>query len=332
MHKTIAILLFAATILSSCGVDSKHFRIEGRILNINQGAFYVYDDEGAINGIDTIKLEGGRFAYEIACERPTTLMLVFPNFSEQPIFAEPGKEVKVKGDASHLKNLKVEGTKTNELMNKFREQIASASPPEAGKFAAQFVADHPESPVGVYLVKHYFVASINPNYKEATRLLGLMQPKQPKNGQIIRMTALIKNLAQTQVGNRLPTFTAYDTRGRLVSSADLSSGLAVVCTWASWSYESTEQLRAIRRAQQKSGGRLKVVSIALDASKADIKNSLERDSISWPNVCDGMMFESKTVRQLGMAAVPDNMLIKNGRIIARGLKADEIEAKIAQNL
>ena len=34
-------------------------------------------------------------------------MLVFPNFSEQPIFAQSGKTVNVKGDATHLKEMSV---------------------------------------------------------------------------------------------------------------------------------------------------------------------------------------------------------------------------------
>ena len=97
---------------------------------MDQGEFYVYSPEGGINGIDTIRLQGGRMSYEVMCTAPTTLVMVFPNFSEQPIFAEPGKNVKIEGDASHLKEMKVKGTKTNELMNDFREQIATANPPQ----------------------------------------------------------------------------------------------------------------------------------------------------------------------------------------------------------
>ena len=72
-----------------------------------------------------------------------TLMLVFPNFTEQPIFAQPGKTVDVKGDAYHRKELTVEGTKDNKLMNSFRRQTANASPPEALKYARQFILRPP---------------------------------------------------------------------------------------------------------------------------------------------------------------------------------------------
>ena len=76
-----------------------------------------------------------------------TLMIVFPNFTEQPVFAEPGKSVDIRGNASHLKEMTVKGTKANKLMNAFREQILSASPVEMKKRAIQTAEDNPESPV-----------------------------------------------------------------------------------------------------------------------------------------------------------------------------------------
>ena len=100
---------------------------------MNQGEFYVYSDDGTINGIDTIKVQGGRFAFEMPCEHPATLTIVFPNFSEQPIFAEPGKTATIDGDASHLKMMKIKGSKDNELMTGFRDKISNASPPEIVK-------------------------------------------------------------------------------------------------------------------------------------------------------------------------------------------------------
>ena len=75
-------LLFALLVLVSCGEDSKHFKIEGRLLQMNQGEFYVYSNDQCVDGIDTIKVQGGRFSYEIPCSSPSTLTIVFPNFSE----------------------------------------------------------------------------------------------------------------------------------------------------------------------------------------------------------------------------------------------------------
>lgn len=113
--------------------------MDGRLLNLNQGEFYVYSPDGVFDGIDTIKVEGGRFTFETQCKESGTLVIVFPNFSEVPVFAEPGKSVSVKGDASHLKEIEIEGTKENELMTAFRQQLVKASPPEEMSYAENFV-------------------------------------------------------------------------------------------------------------------------------------------------------------------------------------------------
>ncbi len=121
MKKFAYIIYFISVlILTSCGARSGYFQIEGKFLHMNQGEFYVYSPDGGFEGMDTIKVQGGRFSFEKPCKENYTIMIIFPNFSEQPIFAESGKSVDINADASHLKEMEVKGTKTNELMTKFR--------------------------------------------------------------------------------------------------------------------------------------------------------------------------------------------------------------------
>ncbi len=84
-------------------------------------------------------------------------MIVFPNFSEQPIFAKSGKSVELKGRCFHLKEMEVRGTKDNELMTKFRKNILKDTPPEAKKHAEDFIREHPNSVCSIYLIKKYFI-------------------------------------------------------------------------------------------------------------------------------------------------------------------------------
>ena len=144
--------IFFVLILTSCGSRDGYFKLEGHFLKMNQGEFYLYSPDGIITGIDTLKLNGGRFSHEIPCATSGILMLVFPNFSEQPIFAEEGQSVSLDGDASHLKELKVKGTKANELLTKFRLQVSKVSPVEEQKHAATFIQENPASPVSLYLL------------------------------------------------------------------------------------------------------------------------------------------------------------------------------------
>ena len=63
--KKLCILIVLTLVLAACGTDKHHFEIDGRLTNLNQGEFYVYSPDGLITGLDTIKVEGGRFSYEL---------------------------------------------------------------------------------------------------------------------------------------------------------------------------------------------------------------------------------------------------------------------------
>ena len=329
-----ALLVVALLLLTACGTDSKHFKIEGRFLNMNQGSLYVYSLEGESAQVDTMPVNGGRFAYEVRCEAPQTFMLVFPNFSEQPIFAKPGKSVEVKADASHLKDLEVKGSEENELMNKFRKQILNVSPPEEVKLARQFIADHPQSVVSVYLLRRYFVQTTEPDYKEAAAMAAKMLEHQPKNGTLINLQRDAENLKRSQLNATIPAFSATDTKGRSVNKSLFDGRVGVIYTWATWNYEGQNLQRELKRLQRKYGAsRLALMGVCIDPGLQECKRTIDRDSVSWSVVCDGKLFESPVIRQLGLRNVPDNILIDSrGRVVAHGLDSNELLERIKKLL
>lgn len=328
MTKHITYLILLTLVLVSCGVDGKHFKLEGRFLHLNQGEFYVYSTDGVLDGIDTIKIEGGRFAYEIPCDEEGTLVMVFPNFSEQPVFTQPGKTVEIKADASHLKELEAEGTDNNKLMTAFRKQVSNMSPQQAIDAAAEFVKHNPKSDVSAWLIRKYFILAPKPDYAKAKQLLDLMIAEQPKNGKLVNLQQQLIGLTAT-TGKSLPIFTATDINGNKVTLANLTqSPNAVVFLWASWNYESTDMQRQLKRLKAAKGNGLSVIGVCIDPSKSEMQQSLRQDSISWPTINDGMMFDTKIAKQLGLSQVPANILLKNGKIVGRNLRMNELKEKI----
>ena len=328
MTRHLTYLILLTLVLVSCGVDGKHFKLEGRFLHLNQGEFYVYSTDGVLDGIDTIKIEGGRFAYEIPCDEEGTLVMVFPNFSEQPIFTQPGKTVEIKADASHLKELEAEGTDNNKLMTAFRKQVSNMSPQQAIDAAAEFVKHNPKSDVSAWLIRKYFILAPKPDYAKAKQLLDLMIAEQPKNGKLVNLQQQLIGLAAT-AGKSLPIFTATDINGNKVTQANLTqSPNAVVFLWASWNYESTDMQRQLKRLKAAKGNGLSVIGVCIDPSKSEMQQYLRQDSISWPTINDGMMFDTKIAKQLGLSQVPANILLKNGKIVGRNLRMNELKEKI----
>lgn len=326
--KRLTFLLSLALLLVSCGSRSGQFKLEGRFLHLNQGELYVYSPDGAIQGFDTIKVEAGRFAYQIPCEDAGTLVLVFPNFSEQPIFAESGGSVEVSADASHLKEMKVKGTDDNELMTQFREQIVQASPPEELRLATQFIKDHPASPVSTYLLRKYYLRSTTADCAEGAKLAALLLKEQPKNGLVVNMKQQLEQRARTANGQRLPSFTATDVNGQQVSDSQLRDApLAFICVWATWNFQSLDQVRKIERTIA-DGANIKLLGICVDARTADCKNALFGSDIQSPMVCDGLMLESPLLAKLGLASVPSCLVLNKGKIVGRNLSNSELQEKL----
>ena len=326
-------LLAVALTIVSCGPKSGYFKIEGHLLNLNKGEFYVYSQDHLVNGLDTIRVEGGRFSYERPCPHEGVLMLVFPNFSEHPIFATPGKSVKIKADASHLKEMTVKGTEANEEMTSFRQQIVSASPPEIVRRAEQFIKDHPQSPVSIFLLKKFFLLDKDVHYPTASSLADFLLKAQPQNSEIVKIQSELNIMQRAALGKPLPSFSATDIYGRKVNDSDLRGKVSVVHVWSSWNYESQDVQRRIKRAKTESGNKLGVLGISLDGNMQDCKNMLRYDSLQWATVCDELMFESPLMEKFGLQTIPDNIIYDvNGKIVARGLNAKEMQEQLEKML
>lgn len=327
--KRLIYIITLTLVLVSCGSRSGYFSFEGRLLNLNQGEFYVYSPDGVFDGVDTIKVEGGRFTFETPCKEEGTIVIIFPNFSEQPVFAEPGKAATIKGDASHLKEITVEGTDENKLMNGFRQQIAKASPPEVKNYAAQFIKNNPKSIASVYILIKYFVSRPDADTKEIEQLASIIYKAQPKNGNIARILRYTKTAGQCGIGAPVPSFKTKDIYGKDVSDADIRGKIAVVLTCARWNNNSINMIYKLNQLKNEYGNRLAVMCISIDASKLESKQMMQNDSTGIITVCDQMMFESPLLKQFSFGAVSENILFNaQGRVLERNLDINNLESRL----
>ena len=294
---------------------------------MNQGQFFVYSPDGAISGIDTILVQGGRFAYEIPCESEGTIVIVLPNYSEIPVFVEPGKSVDLKADASHIKDIEVTGTDANDRMTKWRKNTSSQSPDGLMKQAEQFIRENPSSIISRWMLRKYFIVTAKPDLKKAKELVKLMSEKNEKEASIVRLSVGLENVP-LQVGDVLPAFTAKDIQGKDVQASQYRVGKTIILVWATWDYDGISISRRVFRKieELKSQGKQvpKVLGISIDASAVDAKRTVGNDSTAWSTICDGLMWESPVVKAIGTTKVPDNFVLENGKVKACHLGNDEL--------
>ena len=332
-RKALPFYLFTFLLLS-CGADRGTFQIEGEFKGFNQGEFYVYSTDGGIRQLDTISVKGGKFTYQIPLDTTATFILVFPNFSEIPVMAESGALVKIKGDAAHLKEIKVKGTDENELLTGFRLKVSEMMPPEVIKEANQFIKDHPKSLASRYLLNKYFIQSLTPDYIQAYELAKTMQKEVPDDKKLSRLVKQLEGLKDLKDNSKLPKFTSTDIKGKPISSGDLYAKVNVITTWASWNFESMNIQRQLKQMEKEHGvSKLKIVSFCLDASQKECRKAIDRDSITWCNICDERMWETPALTKLGLFKIPDNIVIDDkGKIIAHSLPLRELKECLSKHI
>jgi hypothetical protein len=327
---SVMITVLAALLLTACGADKGRFRMEGRLRHMNQAELLVYSPDGAIEGLDTIMVKEGRFAYEAEVRSSATFILIFPNYSEQPVFAESGTVVTIKGDASHMKEMTINGTDDNDDMTKLRMELNRLMPPEIPKAVSRFIREKPASPVSLYLLQRYIVTGPQSDLRLANELIGIMSKANPDNGQIIRLKKQLAVVANGAVKTKLPKFTATGLKGEKVTENMLKSKVNVVTAWATWNYTSNDMQRRLKSLKSKYGDQLSIVSICVDGNPKECRKSVvERDSLKWPTVCDGKMWQTPMMLKLGIATVPANIVInQQGIITDRNLTPQKLEERI----
>ena len=326
----LSFILFSFLCLS-CDKTDTRFRIDGKFKNMNQAELFLINLQEGTK--DTLHVTDGRFSYETNLSDTTTMIIVFPNFSELPIIAEPGKDIDIEGDASHLKATTVEGSANNELMTAFRMKTNDMMPPDIVKEAEKYIKQHAGTPVAAYLLRRYFIIAAEGDYEKTVELATIIRDAQPTRVSIVQMYNQVEALRNIKTTGKIPDFKAIDTKGHEVTNDTLNTDINVICLWTSWNYNSQSMLRQLGRLQKDNPEKISVVFITIDATPEEGKLYLERDSLKFPHICDSLQWESPLIRTLGFAYVPDNIITdRQGNIVARSLGNDKLKEKIEELL
>lgn len=316
--KAVASLAMLLLLFFSCGPAKDHMRFEGTLNGISDAEFYVYSEDGAFEGIDTVRITDGKFSYERALNRPAIFTLLYPNFSQSYIIAEPGKTIKLKGDASTIGEATLSGTEQNEKLSDFRKKHANDVATNQRLAAAQFVRDNAKSLAAVAVFRMYFANKENADPQTALQLLDVLRRAQPKESAVVSLDQFFRPIFLNGEGQPLPSFVAQTLDGRKVSSADYRGRKLVIAFTGSWQSDTRMLMKQLRRKLQSMNGKWACLVVSLDVDRNLLQSNLRSDSITYPVICDLKSFDSPLAKQLGVHYVPSLMLVnEQGRIVQR---------------
>lgn len=325
MRKLLPLLLL---LLTACEKNTDRVEIEGNFEGIQQAQFYIYTDEGSLAFIDTLKVENGKFSYSYALQKPVILTLLFPNFSEIQLVAEPGKNIEVEGNAAHLLETKVSGSEENELLSDFRIQNQHLGEREIKMAVADFIHSHSRTQAAIALFIQYFVKAEQPDAETALTLLDALRKAQPENLLLLQIDTQNRAAFVNGVGKKIISFEAYALDSTKITQASYDKPL-LITTFATWNNECISTIKALKKLRSTYGDSLALLNIALDAEVERLKVQMERDTMLSVTVCEQKGFDSPLALRLGLNRMPGHILVdKDGTIVKRNIRTDHLEKHI----
>lgn len=337
--KKINILLILIICLTGCKKSADTTSITGEIKGLGDDTIYLYGIDGLYQHIDTIYVKGDKFSHSLKVDTITTAMLLLKGETEYPIFLDKKEKIKVQGNANNLDHLNIEGNIYNEEFSAFQATLQGPAIPSEKMLEAkaeEFIRQHNNSFVSIYLLDKYFVQKETPDFKKIKELIDVMAGVLQDKPSIGQLTENITQIEKANEGKTAPFFSLPNQKGEKVTRLDkFKDKYMLINFWASWCEEcdsTNVELRKINNKYKKNK-EFGILGISLDINKEDWKNKIKQDTLTWEQVCTFAGWNLEAAKQYAILKLPTNILVSpGGRILARDIPTDSLSHEIEKVL
>ena len=201
---------------------------------------------------------------------------------------------------------------------------------EHNDYLKKFIDQNPSSFASLAAIQQLQPEEFMDSYVKLDDGLFKKYPNSPYIKAFHEGVAASKKLA---VGTPAPEITMNTPDEKPLSLSSLKGEIVLIDFWASWCgpcrAENPNVVKAY--AKYKSKG-FDVFSVSLDKDMEKWKTAIKADNLSWKNhVCDFKYWQSPVVALYNFNSIPTNVLIdKEGNILAKNLRGEELEKKLAE--
>ena len=200
----------------------------------------------------------------------------------------------------------------------------------------ELVKNNPNSIVSVMVLQD-MVNTRQYTAKELRELYDNLSPEVKEISLAQTLDQNLKNLSRTDLGNPAPTFSAPTPDGEELALEDALGKVTLVDFWASWCKPCRVENPNIVNLYQKYHDKgFNIIQVSLDrpGQKGKWTQAIEEDNLGdWHHVSNLMFWQDPIAAQYGVRAIPAAFLLdENGKIIAKNLRGNDLEEKVAEVL
>ena len=364
------ILFLAALASSLCTASCQKggYTISGTVNEANDGdtVCLIYPHERTVDTLALTTVKNGKFTLSGQQDSTVFAVLVYQKGQQQQEaqFLLENADIEVTmGSGGNLPE--VRGTAMNEQWSSFlkksnelndkaiaiyqKQQAGSLSEAETDQarqelkaiegemtgFVKTFIADNVQNTLGQYLLG---------NMGEQLEQLGedafveeqLAKIDMTKAHQLIRDLKQHRDEAsETAIGHGYKDITAQTPDGKTLSISDVAKDAKVLMIdfWASWCGPCRQEMPNVKAAYERFHAQgFEIIGVSLDQDAEAWKKAISNLGMTWPQISDLKGWECEGAAAYSVRAIPATVLIKDGKIVARNVRGEEIAKKVEELL
>lgn len=360
MKRNLLLMIAVAFIMTACN-QNKNFNVNVSLANGNDKTVYLqkYVDNVPVT-IDSAVIAEEKAVLTAPIDNPQILyaLKIKGQRGSMPFFAD-NKDVAFVGDLNNPQAVEIMGSETQAELDAYNDQldeinmqirdlyavmqqafsdndsikmdslnkVGTALMEQQDNFRDEYIKAHPES-----FVTHYILDGVKQDYP-LDQLKDLMAGFTTESIYRDHLNDYVAKQERLEVGQPFIDFTLQTKDGEDVTLSEkiAQNKLTLVDFWASWCGPCRHENPVVKAAYEKYHELgFEVVGVSVDQDEAAWLKAVEEDELPWMQVRDS---EDKVSEDYMIYYIPSNFLFdQNGTMIAKGLRGEDLEAKLAEIL
>ncbi len=366
MKKAFLFVTLVSLGLVACSSKPKSTEIKGKLTNSTSDKIYLEEltTAAVVMKDSAVVNKKGEFTMYYNVSTVGFYRLKVDNSNYVILILDSLDRVEVTGDATKMADTyKVKGSKNSEqlcelniqlrknyikadsLQKVFKDNQSSPKRDSIGsilekqyniiiegeaKFVKDFIAKYPTSFANLAAIERLSPEKDVEYYKKLDENL---YAKYPKSAYVQAFHTRVEQMKTQLVSGVLaPEITLNNPEGKPVSLSSLRGKYVLIDFWASWCRPCrAENPNVVKLFNQYHDKGFEVFSVSLDKEKGAWVKAIADDKLTWTHVSDLGFWNSSVVKPYGVQSIPLTFLLdKEGKIIAKGLRGDQLAAKLAE--